>query len=353
MKRVAAWAAVMVLLLGSPAAAFKRTSLGDPLKDFTLPTPSGEAFRLAEHLGEKATVLVFWAMWSPRSAEALGEFQELYREHREHGLQVVGVNVEHQEREPGEAERIAAWLGERGISFPVVVDESLAVFNDYGVIAVPSLVLLDPEGAVRALLEGYSRMTRDTFKEEVLRALGLVEEVPSEAATEPRGPKPKGLAERYARMGEILLKRRMAARAEEAFRKALEEDPDYVRAKEGLARAEALLAEERGEAKPPAAAPGSEAKPAEEPRVPPAPAVRDGTGPVSGAEPNPKAVRYVRMGRMLMDRGLYENARGVFQKAAELDPGYGEAFEGWAQALEKLGRPDEARSVREKAPNPE
>ncbi len=351
MWRVVTWAVGIALLVASPAAAFKRTAPGDPLKDFALSTPAGEPFRLSEHLGERATVLVFWAMWSPRSEEALGEFQALYREHRERGLQVVGVNVEHQDRDPGEAEKIGAWAAERGIAFPVVIDEDLAVFNDYGVVAVPSLALLGPDGTVRELLEGYSRMTRDGFKEEVLRALGVLPEGEAEARPEPSAPKPKGLAARYARMGEILLKRHMAARAERAFLKALKEDPDYDRAKDGLARARAVLAEEKGKG---GGAPGAEAASTGTgtgSRGSAGGAVREDASAEQGRTPNPRAVRYVRMGRMLMDRERYESALGVFRKAAELDPAYREAFEGWAEALEKLGRTDEARAVRERLPD--
>ena len=133
-----ALALLLAAVFATPAAAFKRTFKGHVLKDFELPGLAGESLRLTEHLGVKATVLIFWASWSPRSAEALGEFQEIYAEHRGAGLQVVAVNVDHQQLDTEQRQLIATFAATKELEYPVLVDDGLQVFNEYGVIAVPS-----------------------------------------------------------------------------------------------------------------------------------------------------------------------------------------------------------------------
>ncbi|WP_025321739.1 TlpA disulfide reductase family protein [Deferrisoma camini] len=379
MRRVSWGVLALLFLMPMAAWAFKRTREGQEVKDFRLTTPAGETVHLREALGSKATVVVFWAMWSPRSEEALRDFQNLYERYADRGLQVIAVNVEHQERDPGEMEAIARWAAERGLTFSVVVDTDLSVFNRYGVIAVPSLLLCDAEGTIRALLEGYSDMTRDGFKDRVLELLGVLtkpEAAPAEAQPVYR---PKGMAERYTRMGEILLKRRMAARAVKVFRQALEEDPDYPRARQGLARALEVLGKEQGRSAPekvearwptPVRQPEKQEGPApvatpekrepekterseavekpeksENPEEPEA--AKRTEEPAAGS--NPRALRYVRMGKLLLARKFYPNAEAVFRRAVEADPACREAYLGLAEALEAQGKTEEAQQVRERA----
>lgn len=246
--RTALAVAILALLLCPvPARAFKRTEVGEPLKDFLLDSLIGVPLRLSEHLGSRATLLVFWATWSPRSAEVLRDFEQLYRAHRGDGLQVVGVNVEHQEWDPADAPRLEAFVREREVTFPMLFDKDLAVFSAYGVIAVPSSVLAGPDGTILELLEGYANVTRGAFQDRVLRELGVLAPE-SEKDPEPVGYRPKGKSERYLQMGRVLLERGMPGRAEKAFRQALEEDPEWPEASQALT--EALEAQDKvGETK--------------------------------------------------------------------------------------------------------
>ncbi|NOY45354.1 MAG: redoxin domain-containing protein [Deltaproteobacteria bacterium] len=376
MRRISWGALALLFLMPMAAWAFKRTREGQEVKDFRLTTPAGEIVHLREALGSRATVVVFWAMWSPRSEEALRDFQALYERYADRGLQVIAVNVEHQERHPGEMEAIGRWAAERGLTFPVVVDMDLSVFNRYGVIAVPSLLLCDAEGTIRALLEGYSDMTRDGFKERVLELLGVLTKPEAASAEAQPAYRPKGMAERYTRMGEILLQRHMAARAVKVFRQALEEDPDYPRARQGLARAQEVLSKEQGRSAPkevearrpapvrgpekqegsePVAAPektepekAEAAKKPEKPEKPEEPETAE-TTEKAAARTNPRALRYVRMGRLLLARKFYPNAEAVFRRAVEADPACQEAYLGLAEALEAQGKTEEAQQVRERA----
>ncbi|MDF1552104.1 MAG: redoxin domain-containing protein [Deferrisomatales bacterium] len=231
-----ALASLLAAVVVTPAVAFKRTFKAEALKDFEISDVAGESVRLLASLGEKATVLIFWASWSPRSSEALGEFQEIYAEHRGTGLQVVAVNVEHQELEAEQRRSIATFAATQGLTYPVLVDDGLRVFNAYGVIAVPSLILADADGNILDLLEGYSNMTRCDFRDRVLEALGMLQPV-VEGSPEVSAYCPVGKAARYFQMGELFLNKKMVGRAVKALRRAVKEDPKYAEAYVHLAAA--------------------------------------------------------------------------------------------------------------------
>lgn len=226
MKKISAVFFAIILSFALPAGAFKRTHVGEPLKEFKLRTTDGNEFVLMENLGEKATLLVFWAVWSPRSSEALADFQELYNAYAPDGLKVIAVNVDNQTRDAGNNAEIDRLISKLGVEYPVLVDANLTTFDAYGVIAVPSNILTDGEGKIVALLEGYANFTRHDFKDEILKQLGKLK-IEEKKPEEKLAYQPKGVAVRYLNMGRLLLKKKMPARAVKAFENAIKQDPDF------------------------------------------------------------------------------------------------------------------------------
>ncbi|MHB8766382.1 MAG: TlpA disulfide reductase family protein, partial [Deferrisomatales bacterium] len=110
--------ALALTLAPDGAGAFKRTEVGDPLRDFALESWSGEPVRRSKHRGAKATVVVFWAAWSPRSGEILADLQALYAAHGPESLRVVAVNVERQSWDPAEAAQLAEAFRKAGATYP-------------------------------------------------------------------------------------------------------------------------------------------------------------------------------------------------------------------------------------------
>jgi Tfp pilus assembly protein PilF/thiol-disulfide isomerase/thioredoxin len=344
---VAAGLTALLLLASSPASTFKRTAVGDSVQDFGLETTEGQILQLSQSLGRKATLVVFWATWSPRSPEALADFQKLYEEHGPDDLQVVAVNVEHQDWDPAVAESVAAFAAEHTLRFPMVFDKDLSVFDAYGVIAVPSTVLADPQGQIVELLESYSYMTRFDFRERVLDLLGVLPEEPEEPEAEV-GYQPKGKAARYYQMGTLLLKKQQTRRALKAFQGAVKEDPDYadvylrmaeIFEAEGMAdkaaEARTRVAELGAGGSGRALQAATEGSPEDaSPRAP---------------ETQAAAARYVRMGNLLLKKDMAAKAVGVFQTAVAKDPENPDAYLGLAEALDAAGRAEEAEQARARA----
>ncbi len=170
MKRIALAAAALLIAL--PSFAFQRLAVGDSVADFSLVGFKGEIVHLADVKGRKATVIAFWATWSPRSLEALADLQKLFKDKAPDGLRVIAVNEEHESWETGEFERVSAYVEKLGLAFSVVADMDLSLYEKYGVSVLPSLVVIDAEGKVLATLASYPEGQRGEFYEQVLRPLG-------------------------------------------------------------------------------------------------------------------------------------------------------------------------------------
>ncbi len=116
---------------------------------FELAASDGTLHRLDEVVpGRKVVLLNFWATWCPPCRLEMPQFQTLYERYQDKGLQILAINV-------GEDEKtVRDFLGQRTLSFPVLLDREGLVAARYRVEAFPTTVLLDAEGKVFHVTEG-------------------------------------------------------------------------------------------------------------------------------------------------------------------------------------------------------
>jgi len=116
---------------------------------FTLPDTQGEPVELRAVAQRNKVVLVsFWATWCGPCRIELPHFVKLYKDKSGRGLEILAVN---EDREEG---KLAQYLKERPLSFPVLVDKDGEVAKQYGVEAFPTSVLVDSNGRVLAVVDG-------------------------------------------------------------------------------------------------------------------------------------------------------------------------------------------------------
>jgi thiol-disulfide isomerase/thioredoxin len=107
----------------------------------------GGDFDSTELSGDVA-VLNFWGSWCPPCRVETPEFQEIYADVRDRGVEFVGLNVKDDEQSA------EAFLASKGIEFPSLYDprgEVALAFRDYPANAVPSTIVLDREYRVAAV----------------------------------------------------------------------------------------------------------------------------------------------------------------------------------------------------------
>ena len=111
---------------------------------FTLNNLEGKQVKLGDYLG-KVVILNFWASWCIPCKEEMPLIQSAYEKYRDHGLVVLGVNM----TDLDDRKAIDKFVQETGVTFPIVLDESGSVSNDYRVISIPTSFFIDQTGIIR------------------------------------------------------------------------------------------------------------------------------------------------------------------------------------------------------------
>lgn len=130
--------------------------------DFTLKDQFGNIHTLSEYKG-KTVFLNFWATWCPPCRGEMPHIQELYEEYglNQEDVVILGVAAPNVGRE-GSKEDIISFLDKNGYTFPVVMDESSEVFDQYGIRAFPTTFMIDESGVIYGYVE--SAMEKATMK---------------------------------------------------------------------------------------------------------------------------------------------------------------------------------------------
>lgn len=135
---------IMFALTGS-VVAFAGAGLmalpGQPPADnFSLPAADGSRHQLSDYRG--GYVLVnFWATWCSPCIRELPSMQRIYTDMQERDFEIIAIHA------GPETPDMQALLERFAISFPVLVDDELALGN-WNVTGLPASFLLDPEGRV-------------------------------------------------------------------------------------------------------------------------------------------------------------------------------------------------------------
>jgi thiol-disulfide isomerase/thioredoxin len=113
--------------------------------DYTLGSSTGARVSAADFDG-KVVLVNFWATWCQPCREEMPMLAELYREHGDAGLEVVGIALD-------EVAAARGFAAELGIDYPILVGSTdvMAVVRLYGNVSgvLPYSVLVDRGGVIR------------------------------------------------------------------------------------------------------------------------------------------------------------------------------------------------------------
>jgi len=126
---------------GGAGAAMPGASAG-PAADFSLPDLDGRQVTLGPYLGKVPVLLVFWATWCPECKAAIPEINALATGPLAEKLQIFGIDFRESR------EKVAQAVTSRGIRYPVLLDERGQAARAYGVVGIPTYVLIDRKGKI-------------------------------------------------------------------------------------------------------------------------------------------------------------------------------------------------------------
>ena len=137
------------------------TAIGDLAPDFALPGDDGQTYRLSDFRG-RPVLLNFWATWCGPCRVEMPAFQQAH----EAGGDLAILAVDYGET----AEDVAAYRTEMGVTFPLLVDETMEIGDTFGVAQIPSTFLIGPDG--RIVDVHYGPLTVEQIAEKAASAAG-------------------------------------------------------------------------------------------------------------------------------------------------------------------------------------
>lgn len=154
------FAALIVL---APAGYAASDLAGSSAPDFVLKSVTGENLRLSEYRGQ-VVMVSFWASWCGDCRAQLEGLSQLYSRYRGAGFQLLAVSLDTTRRQAGDTAESME------IDYPVLHDAGGEVGKLYSVEKAPVAMLIDRDGVVREVFEGYRRGDEEEYLERV-RAL--------------------------------------------------------------------------------------------------------------------------------------------------------------------------------------
>ena len=121
-----------------------------------------------ELMGNRLTVIDFWATWCQPCMRSLPLLNELYMEFNGRGVNFIGVSVDG----PRNQAKITPRIRSMGISYPIVRDLNSELMSDLGLTAVPSLLIYNSEGDQVFFHEGFRPGDEIEIRSQIVKFLG-------------------------------------------------------------------------------------------------------------------------------------------------------------------------------------
>jgi len=144
--------------------ASPRDLIGQPAADFALRSLDRQNIRLSEQLGQ-VVLLNFWATWCGPCRQEMPLLDEIYAKYRRAGLVLLSINID---EDAAAATEMADTLK---VSYPVLLDVKNEVAKAYQIGTMPLTVLIDREGTVRYVSEGYKPGYEERYTEKLRELL--------------------------------------------------------------------------------------------------------------------------------------------------------------------------------------
>ena len=159
-------ALLVFLALALPLQAAP-VAVGEPAPAVALPSlaaADGAQVALADLRG-KVVYLDFWASWCGPCRLSFPQLEQLHQELGPRGFEVLAINVDEFEADA------LQFLEEIPVSYLVVRDAEGTTPAAYGILGMPTAFLLDRQGVVRLVHQGFRRSDGEHLRVEILKLL--------------------------------------------------------------------------------------------------------------------------------------------------------------------------------------
>jgi peroxiredoxin len=168
-------------LMPSASPALIGLSTGSPPKDITLNDITGSRVNVTDYFGKSPVILVFWELvisdsFLDYSLDELRFLNEVYSKfHNTEGLEIFAIYtpVEDDDIPDSEISKVREIIQSNKIAFPVLIDKGLKIFREYGVIALPSTIMVNKSGIIESIYPSFPMGARQVVSDQIKALLGL------------------------------------------------------------------------------------------------------------------------------------------------------------------------------------
>lgn len=173
---------INAFILVQISTAFIGIKRGEPPKEIVLKDLNWKEVNVSRFFGSKPVIIAFWKLtenqsFPNRSLSELIFLSKLYdKYHHKYGLEVFGIYRPMTENgiTKSELANIRDTVTSKSIKVPILIDTGLSTYQKYGVIALPSTVIIDKEGKISFLYPGFPLTASSILTEKINDAVGIV-----------------------------------------------------------------------------------------------------------------------------------------------------------------------------------
>ncbi len=230
---------IWMLIVGTaaPAPAVSHLKLYDKALGFNLPALLPPGKRVSLEPLDRPILLIFGEPYHQPTQEALTALKKIYKTI---GLAEIDVPVYLILSQEPTAEQKAQLDAKERIRADILLDKDRRASGDYGVIVLPSVVIIDKEGKVNLALSGLPLAFADMVEDALLFSTGRMTRAEYESSrSAPKSAQEEEKAAKVSRLTGLagqLLRRGFGELALERYQEALGLDGGYLPARVGLAR---------------------------------------------------------------------------------------------------------------------
>ena len=133
--------------------------VGNIAPDFALRNLEGNLVRLSDLRG-RVVVVNLWATWCAPCRIEMPGIENLWRRFRSEGLTILAVSID-----KGADQAVRAFVQEKNLSFPVLMDHDREVERKYPTRTVPTTFVVDKDRLIAARVDGAKNwQSEETFR---------------------------------------------------------------------------------------------------------------------------------------------------------------------------------------------
>lgn len=144
-KKVLLFVCLFFLISGNllASAYLEKGDSSEKAADFSLGSLDQDRdFTLKDFKG-KPMIMFFFTTWCPYCVKRLPELSKNKNMYKKQQIQLLAINI-------GESRRkVKSFVDDKNLSLDILLDESSKTATRYGVVGVPTYVLIDSEGIIR------------------------------------------------------------------------------------------------------------------------------------------------------------------------------------------------------------